>query len=85
MSMRQCTTKGRRYLLDALATNGYAKIVKLLIGLGADISVIEETDGKSALDWTIQGGHVNVIQILVDDCGKQNKKGLFNIACMFQF
>jgi uncharacterized glyoxalase superfamily protein PhnB len=80
----------RRPLLHLAAENGHAGCVSLLLRLGADARLRDQTDNATALHWAAAGGHLEIAKQLlaagadIDGVGDRHGLGVIGWATCFE-
>ncbi len=52
--------------LHHAAVNGHGDAVRLLLGAGADVTLVDDVHGSHALAWAASAGHTDIVGLLLD-------------------
>ncbi|MGI9462895.1 MAG: ankyrin repeat domain-containing protein, partial [Aestuariivirgaceae bacterium] len=80
----------RRPLLHLAAEGGHLNCIDLLLRLGFDVNLRDQSDRATALHWAAQAGHLDVVKRLVDagadvkGDGDEHEMGVIGWATCFQ-
>ncbi|KIW70090.1 hypothetical protein PV04_02396 [Phialophora macrospora] len=67
--------------LETAAIFHYVDVARILLDAGADVTAPNPITGRSALDYAARGGHMDMLELLLDKCYHSKQFGSFRDIC----